>query len=342
MMTKEEIYLQEAYQEEELEVVKKSKHFKAYDAKPFIGDGWVFNDIQFENIMADLFDSKRSDLTDRYYYKAILADCKRAKPAYEQELDLMTTVSTKFKDDPASRQIFEDCSYSNGQVRIPQLTKKTCSIPSHLREENIAKFAGISFGQAKTISKIYRAIGVDFKMAIRINKVIRRRSCANPWDIKITKKGLTLLKLAQELKAVESADQEETDYQNTDFLGDSYVEMDDMASHWNVDDDPKQDELDNLYSQTNNVGEYTYWNISAIPKSDHLIGKRASIFRKLINRIERMDINNVETTDVDVIDIKRITNWVKRKGTWAQKAKFKEVMNEYYMKTAVKIQALMG
>jgi len=186
-----------------------SKEFTSYDRKPFFEDSWIFagteNDI--DPIMEDVFDSMAfrgkatigsynrplSEVSDYEYTLAIMKRCKAAVPLSYGEIGGQA-IDAKFKNKQLTRQIWEDCQSSGGAVRIPQLTQPgACTIPSQYRIEEIARYANVTLKQANILSKIYQYLGLDFKAVIRINKAVRRRKTAKPWDIPVNKNGLTLL-----------------------------------------------------------------------------------------------------------------------------------------------------
>ena len=309
-----------AYQESPIEEkVMNSKRMKAYDKKAFINDYHLFNDSNEENIFDDYFQSMPCRTSDGKYDWAITKRLESAKPN-KTSLELgeedtnMARASSQL-----DRMIIQDCVNSGGQIRILQETPVgTCSIPSQYQIDKISQFANITLEQAQVISKIYRILELGFKEIKKINKAIRARSYGKkPWDIIVNKSGMTILKLAQEMKALALEPQEDpkwAKYDNCDTWSSRHIDQEAI----NYDNSFSYKDYDtyrsNQWEQTNPVKEFTYWNNSVIPVPRHLEGRKASQFGGLLDSLESYKLSNQE--------IKINSKWVNKKCSAIQKSKW--------------------
>jgi len=267
--------------------------YTSWDRQTFESDNWIFQGTlnSSDAIMEDLFDSMDVKLPDNKYSQQICARLSKAHPLHFGEIG-GESLDNKFSGTKNSvvrydkenkphtvrqtggqltRQIFEDCSFSNGSVRVPQQTQPgAVSIPSQYRIENISKYANITLKQASVMSRIYCELGLQFKDVIKINKAIRNRRVKNPWDIKINKDGLTLLKCAEELKKVRRELNVAPDWMYYDDGIFQFEILDNLAAH-SIEELDLSDEVDPLASKP---GEYTYWNTSTIKTSDTARGRK--------------------------------------------------------------------
>lgn len=372
----------------ELKVHTNTRVMQNWDKKPFDEDGWIFNDSDPEMIAGDLFDqvpmskikiveprNKKYPMgkwgmvktPDKTFNWHINENLKRATPNnLSPDLGQAGIIDQKFADNQSARQIFEDCQYGYGQIRIPQLTAPgACSIPSHLRIEQMAKFIGISLKQARVLAKIYRILGLDFRTVAQAKIGKSRKTLNNhirtfvkttgkpPWEIKVSN-GLTLLKLAQEIKALVTEDQEDPEWAKSDYKPDNIAAMfttyetkESLDEYYEEYIDPDMDESsiedqaernmwlsmsgehyrivyedqnkDAQFEQSNPVGEYTYWNNSVIPTPNHLEGHNGNKFARLVSKMENFELSNQA--------IIQEGEWVRKKGTPSQKAEWKRLVH---------------
>jgi hypothetical protein len=378
-------HLEKYLLEPEDKVHANSKGMSNWDKKPFDEDGWIFNDSDPDRIAGDGFEqiashkfiiveelSKKYPLgkwdkvktTDSQHDWLIGENLKRATPnTLSPDLGQAGIIDQKFKNNQSARQIFEDCTYDRGGIKVPQLTAPgACSVPSHLKIEEMSKFIGITLKQAKILAKIYRILDLDFNTVAK-SKIGKSRKTLNnhirtfvqetgkpPWEIRVSK-GLTLLKLAQEIKALMTEDQEDpewakpgsgyqpgnigamlTSYDSKEELSEYYEEYiqdressDDLAErnmwlsmsgeHYRI---IYEDDKERQFEQNNPVGEYTYWRNSVIKTPDHLKGHNSREFSRLVSKISNFELSNQA--------IIKEGEWVKKKGTPSQKVEWKKLV----------------
>jgi len=280
----------------------------------FISKHWTMKlSLQYSSgdivSMQNITQQNQLSTIDDYEHNVIVArKCKSAYPLSFGEIGAVA-IAKKFKEGDVikpekgascqqdqkigqlTRQIWEDCSYSGGSVRIPQLTQAgACTIPSQYRPENIAKFAGVTFKQAVGLSRIYNYLDFDFNMAVKVNKAIRNRTVKNPWDIKLSKKGLTLIELAEDLRNIniraELESLKDPQYEDWCHYDDGIFDftlLDDSAAGVHN----ELEETDgNEFDVKNMPNEYTYWNQSVIKEPACLRGaKTVKSFIKIRNAI---------------------------------------------------------
>jgi hypothetical protein len=194
-----------------------------------------------ENILDDTFDSISTKLPDRMYSKKVCAKLARTYPLHfgdigndslHRKFSGITNTTTEVVKNPKwlndndksecdsqgnyplikknpvtrtigqlNRQILEDCTYSNGKIRIPQpLPNGTISVESQYRVDKIVKFAftdqerelkftsGKNYATvcAEKLAKMYAEIGFTFKQVVWVNTAIKNRNRAlykHPWDL---------------------------------------------------------------------------------------------------------------------------------------------------------------
>ncbi len=266
----------------ESQVLLRQTKYSSYDRQSFESDRWIFGGTWNESdaIMEDIFDTMNTKLPDNKYSQQICAKLTMAYPLKFGEIG-GDSLDKKFAGRQSQRQIFEDCTYSNGAVRVPQQTKTgTVSIPSQYRVENISKFANVTLKQASVLSRIYCELGLQFKDVIKFNKIIRRRKVRNPWDIKMNKEGLTLLECAEEMKKLRTVDQEAPDWMHYDDGVFQFKLLDDLGAH-SIDELDLSDEVDPL---ANKPSEFTYWNTSQINLSDTAKGNKT--YRQFVKALQ--------------------------------------------------------
>lgn len=203
------------------------------------------------------------------------------------------------------RIIYEDCKPTPEGIKIMQLTAShEVMIPSHLQVDKIATYANISHRHAAFVSKCYQELDFDFNAVKRVNKAIRNRKTAQPWDIDIFN-GKSLLDLVFDLKHIdilaELEDANDPQYDDWCHYSDGIFDfkiIDDLAASAPAGlseiefipfDDTKtnyiESDLDS-YTGNNKVNLFTYWNVSKIKTPDELKGaKTARTFKKMRNAI---------------------------------------------------------
>ena len=315
------------YEVPESETVIPSKKLRQWDKKPFINEYKLFNDQDPDMIFEDTFNSMPCRVPDGKYDWAItkrlrLANPKRNSQEVGEEETNMSRASNQL-----DRMIIQDCKNSNGQIRILQETPVgTCSIPSQFQIDKISTFAKITLKEADIISKIYRILNLGFKEVKRINMAIKNRGIQKkPWEIIVNKEGMTLLKLAQEIKALELEPQENPEWADIDMGSCSLRVMDDEAVNYDM--EFKSSDYDTYreeqWEQSNPVKEFTFWNNSVIPAARHLEGKKARKFSELLNQLE--DYNFYSS--ISDKEIKEHTTWVNKKCSPAQKKKWESALH---------------
>ncbi len=291
------------------------------DMDNFSDDRWIFGgqENSVDEVISDRFETIPGDLSDKQYNNLIVARCKASKAMSFKELGREGHIDVKFGTHKIARVDYESCQLVNGTVRGPQLISKgTCTIPSHYRMENIAKFANVTMSQAAALSRCYQLIGADFKTVRKLNAIVRKHKVRRPWDIVITRSGKTLLDLAKAMKAIATADQEAPDWMHYDDGIFKFKILDDMAAH-EIDELDLSEELDQLESKP---GEYTYFNLSTIKRADHLVGKKNVSFNKIVTAIFDKKVSRE--------NLPKLKKWVKR-FTPAQKVKFRQAIQHAYL-----------
>ena len=276
------------YETTKPEKIKSGYELKSWEKKAFDGDYDLFNDSSLDQIMDE---AVNTNLTDSKYDWALQQRLLAAQtPVHNGEYGEEETNMLRAGESQLNRQIIQDCIYSDGQIRIIQQTPVgTCSIPSMYQIDKIAIFAGMTLKEAQVISKIYRILEIGFKEALRLNKFIKaRQPGVKPWDVIVNKQGMSLLKLAQELKALALTPQEDPEWAHIEQNSYCTRVLDDQAADYDSDFDCKSYDQyrSEQWEPTNQVGEFTYWKLSNIPKADHLAGKNSKQFRLDLSKLE--------------------------------------------------------
>ncbi len=280
-----------AYQEKNSEADNNNKD--AIDKNPwfkkaFDGDYYLFADSSEEIIM----DSQENyHMADSKYDWMIENKLRSAvQPSHSPELGEEDTNMSRAGLSQLNRQIIQDCLLSGSEIKIIQQTPVgTCSIPSMYQIDKISQFAGMTLQEAEVISKIYRILEIGFKEAVRFNKFIKARQPGiKPWDVIINNKGMSLLKLAQELKALALTPQEDPEWAHCDNGSWSSRVLDNQAVEYDADFDCKSYDKfrSEQWDQSNPVGEVTYWKLSNIPAAQHLIGHNSREFKINLSKLE--------------------------------------------------------
>ena len=203
----------------------------------FVGDDWIMDDPDNRNTLDIILDDEwcqqtcmipedksQRNLFDRAYDKKVMSRLLNLTPQaggddtmtgnyarFNREgeigiLDIdgnLTTEVRSVKFGQFDRMISEECTKAGNEILIGQLIgPKQDSKPSHLRPEEIAKYARCTFGQAFHLARIYDKLDFTFQMAQKCNRKLAKRIAKNPWD-EIISGGQTLrtiMKAVQELE----------------------------------------------------------------------------------------------------------------------------------------------
>lgn len=308
------------YQTPPEEEVMNSKYMKAWDKKPFFNDYKLFNSQDPDMIFEDVFNTMPCRVPDGKYDWAIEQRLAAAHPSMNSQEAGEEETNMSRASNQLDRMVIQHCVNSNGQVRILQETPNgTCSIPSQFQIDKISTFARITLEEAQIISKIYRILELGFKEVKRINKAIKLRSQGKrPWEVTVNKTGMTLLKLAQEMKALALEPQEDPEWAHVDMYTCSHRVLDDSAVDYNMefkvsDYDTYREEQ---WEPSNPVKEFTYWNNSVIPAATHLSGRKSKEFTEKLNDLEMHRLSRSQIAEA--------SKWVKRNGSAAQKKKWNQ------------------
>ena len=308
------------YQAPPEEKVMNSKYMKPWDKKPFFNDYKLFNSQDPDMIFEDIFNTMPCRVPDGKYDWAINKRLELAHPSMNSQEVGEEETNMSRANNQLDRMVIQQCVNSNGQVRILQETPVgTCSVPSQFQIDKISTFARITLEEAQIISKVYRILELGFKEVKRINRAIKLRSHGKrPWEVTVNKSGMTLLKLAQEIKALALEPQEDPEWSHVDMYTCTHRVIDDEAVNYNVefkasDYDTYREEQ---WEPSNPVKEFTYWNNSVIPTASHLSGRKAKEFTEKLNDLEMHRLSRNQ--------IAQASRWVKRNGSAAQKKKWNQ------------------
>jgi hypothetical protein len=305
---------------------------------PFEDDSKLFVDADFDMISTDGFETipsishkavhsqttgkllgyREDELTDEDFESAILERLLEADaPAFNLEMDISAKSDarciSRFYDDYGSRcksslnrQIVEDCTFSShGSVEVPQLTQAgDCSVPNHLRIEQIKQFSGMTYKQSYLMAQVIKSLDLDFRtwvlkpvykkeinqngdsyysrksLATRINTWARQAGKL-PYEAPVGGKATPLYKLAKALNDLERENQEDcmgwaVDEAIAPFFSESFM--------------PPRNEPD--LDIPNLVGEYTYLKISRIPQAKEFNkskwGMNSHVFKQIIEQVDNM------------------------------------------------------
>lgn len=188
-------------------------------------------------------DVTREEFDDKYDW-LMKKKLEAATPSmYSKDLGQSGSMAAKFHEGEhaqsqkasygqLTRMIWEDCKMASGEVKIPQLTQPgACSVPSHLRIEQMQKYMGLDLNQAAVLAKIYRIMNLGYaQVAIqKVGRGVNRKTLNNhikdfvkqgkgqPWDI-IVAPGKSLLMVAQQMKALALEEQEDPDWAKADHF----------------------------------------------------------------------------------------------------------------------------
>lgn len=341
-----------AYQEKNPEEkVMDSRELKPWDKKAFFNDNHLFNDSNEEMILDDEFESYH-ELDSVYDWRIENKLRRSVRPSHSMELGeeetnmarantisnnqdrVLNMMGGEDDDTPGrwekripvqygqfDRMIIQDCIISGSQISVMQPTRiGTCSIPSMYQVDKIALYAKTTLKEAEIVSKIYRILEIDFKAALRFNKFIAKRVGIKPWDVVVNKNGMTLLKLAQELKAIALEPQEDPEWAHCDNGSWSSRVMDSSSADYEAGFSGKDWDTHRLnqWDVKNPVPEMTVWSVNNIPVAKHLTGSKSQEFRKILSSLENFELSNQA--------IKLESDKIKKSGTPSQKSKWTEAV----------------
>ena len=248
---------------------------------------------------------------DNFFDWVIDSEFDRVKQEkFTSEVSQEEKNSIRLDGNQLDRMILEDCTYDKGVKILQPINTKSCSIPSHLKIENIAKYMNISYADAGKLARIYNIIfGAGGYKALtqrpirsKIDKFCRKSKNGKrvslavylgrwakttgkkPWEAPVCP-GMTLEDLADEFEKMANADQEAPDWMHYDDGIFKFKILDDLAvnEYEYLDTEP-----DTSFEITNQLGKegFTYWNDSVITKAEHLLSKKTNkLFIKIVKAI---------------------------------------------------------
>lgn len=217
------------------------------------------------------------------------------------ELSQQEKASVRVGSSQSNRQIWEDCQWAGGQVRIPQLVRSgDHSVPSHLDITKITRYMKISYADAYELARIYQVLNLDFKSlvtyhtkkrvtmagvpAARSDKTASRvglsvfigrfvkRTGDKPWNIPVAisplGQKLTLKDLADEMEMLANQDQEAPDWM---IQEDPMFQQDQHGnSVFNVMDDAAAGCADVLYGSSRTLNDSGFYELEDERELSHI------------------------------------------------------------------------